>query len=256
MSSLEVQSVLLGLPAYNEATSMSSLLKKVQELALNLNGKLQVVLFDDGSTDNTAGVFLSECRSRNIAATVIGDGLNHGLGYGLRSILEYFLKNSDCEYLSIMDCDDTHHPEQIVQMLLMAKNKNLDVVIASRYQKGSITNGVSGVRKLISSLAGVYLRILFPFSHVRDFTCGFRLYNKKSLQKLYSISDGKFFRRDGFSCMPEILIRLYLSKSHIGEVPMELAYDRKTSASKMKFLKNMREVLMLGIRLRFNLDKA
>jgi dolichol-phosphate mannosyltransferase len=247
-------SILIGLPAYNESKSIQPLIHRIKQLQNLSETRLEILLFDDGSIDSTANVFTTNCDLNNLAGTVIGDGSNHGLGFGLRSILSYFLQRSEAEFLVIMDCDDTHDPAQIMSMKQAAIDRDLDVVIASRYRVGSETHGVSNTRKIISSGAGIYLRSLFPRSGIRDFTCGFRLYRRNSIDILATKSRGNFFKRNGFSCMPEIILKLYRQGSRIGEIPLLLGYDRKVSESKMRFFKNIREILVLGIRIRVRLD--
>jgi len=254
ITGLKSVSVLIGLPAYNESLSIPPLLAKIKLLSVVPGLDVHIALFDDGSIDDTSLKFSEICNKESLQGNILGDGKNHGLGYGIRSIFDYYVHKTKFDYLVIMDCDDTHDPAQIVQLIERAENQQLDVVIASRYRKGSEIFGVSKLRQLISGVAGIYLRLLFPLSGIRDFTCGFRLYNRLSLENLAKQTKNLYFKRDGFSCMPEIILRTHKAAFNIGEIPMILGYDRKLSASKMKFLKNIREILILGIQMRLNFE--
>jgi dolichol-phosphate mannosyltransferase len=245
---------MIALPAFNEFESIGPLLEKISHFARNQVPNYFVLLFDDGSSDGTREQFIAVAGTLNLQHFVLGDGHNHGLGYGLREIFSYFLQDDQFDFLVVMDCDDTHDPSQIQKMLSVVNKAKVDVVIASRYQPESQIHGVTRFRKTLSILASMYLRILFPNNRVRDFTCGFRLYSRDFLSNLCNETEGQFFKSDGFSCMPEIVLRGIKMKSRFAEIPMNLRYDRKLSTSKMKFMRNSLAILILGLILRVNLD--
>ena len=70
---------------------------------------------------------------------VIIDGIvNKGLGAGLCALVDYAVANAaDGDVLVVMDCDDTHDPEQIEEMLACIA-EGADVVIGSRYERGAL----------------------------------------------------------------------------------------------------------------------
>ena len=244
--------IYLGLPAYNEELALPKLLKRVSTVRDALHEKgitLFVIINNDGSTDQTEVVAQNCLASLNIQGKILTATQNEGLGQGVINILDYFLSfSSNDSYLALMDADDTHDPIQILDMLDMISGK--DVVIASRYSLGSTTLGVPRFRLLTGYLARIYLQILFPFSGVKDFTCGYRLYGRDIIIRLSSINP-RFFSYDGFAAMPELLLNLLSLKARCREIPLQLNYGNKPTPSSMNVLKNSRQILKLGIKSRF-----
>ena len=249
---LLMKTIYLGLPAYNEELALPILLKRISEVRdlFEKKGiKLFVIINNDGSTDQTEVVAQDCLTDWDIQGIVISSTQNQGLGQGVRNILDCFLKiSSHDSYLALMDADDTHDPNQLLEMLEAVGDK--DVVIASRYARGSTTLGVPQLRLLTGHLARFYLQTLFPLSSVRDFTCGYRLYGREIISRLYS-RNPKYFAYDGFAAMPELLLNLLSLKARCIEIPLQLNYGNKPTPSSMKVLKNSRQILKLGILSRF-----
>jgi dolichol-phosphate mannosyltransferase len=120
----------------------------------------------------------------------------------------------------------------------------------SRYQKGAEVKGVSGIRLLMSGGARYAFTTLLHVPNVRDYTCGYRLYNRKIL-----ISGSERFGEDlvaesGFTCMVELLYKLHCCGAVFSEIPFKLRYDYKKGASKMSVLKTACNSIELAFRLR------
>ncbi len=239
--------VFIGLPAYNESLALPKLLEKisgVKKILESRNIKIFVVINNDGSTDDTKIVSEVYLRNFEIEGEVLNSIQNEGLGQGVRNILKYFLgQSTENSSLVLMDSDDTHDPIQIIELLEWSSQS--DVVIASRFKKGSLISGVPRFRILTGNLARLYLQMLYPFSGVKDFTCGYRLYKREpllNLQKNYP----SFFQHNGFAAMPELLLNLLAEKNKCVEIPLNLRYDNKPTPSSMKVLRNSFQIIILG----------
>ena len=238
--------VYVGLPAYNEAAAISPLLSRVEAARIDLikHGAvrdLQIIFYDDGSTDDTAQCVRESHRGTE--TFVLSPPSNGGLGVALQGIVNFFLTvATDEDVLVVMDCDDTHDPQQIAELLSRMDRFGEDVVIASRYRRGAVVAGVSWNRQLLSFGFAVLVKIVLPIRGVRDYSCGYRAYAKAPLMK--ASGDGGFqLQEPGFSAMPEILMRLRPGKWNFGEIPLLLAYDRRLTQSKMRAWKNSSRLL-------------
>ena len=81
----------------------------------------------------------------NTITFLIGNLLLIGFGF-------LYFKKKSCtnDKLVLMDCDNTHDPEKIIEMdKKVGRRKNI-VIIASRYQKGSQVKNVPFKRKILS----------------------------------------------------------------------------------------------------------
>ena len=176
---------------------------------------------------------------------------NKGLGAGLRALIDYAVTSGAADdVLVIMDCDDTHDPAQIPEMLVtMADGAN--VVIASRFQSGATVRGVPLLRRLTALGAVILFKLIHPVRNVWDYTCGYRAYRIGLLQNAAARFPGRLVEETGFACMVEVLLKLNASGARCSEVPLHLRYDLKPTESKMAVSSNMRRLLALLVRWRW-----
>ena len=216
-------------PAYNEAENLRPLFEKVSDLLSLVEHTFVVIAVDDGSVDNTPEI----CQefSQKIPLRSIRHPRNLGLGAALRTGLRAAMAEG-VEAIVTLDADDTQDPALIPAML--AKLAINDVVVASRFCPGGEMIGVPPFRVLVSTTASRVLRLFFPISGVRDYTCGFRAYRVELLQRLADTFGPELFSEQGFACMFEILLRVRKLRARADEVPLVLRYDLKRGASKMR----------------------
>ncbi len=156
-----------------------------------------------------------------------------GLGEGLRCLIAHVSDHAaPNDVLFLMDCDDTHHPRQFAAMLA-ALNRGHDVVIASRYRRGSRIAGVAPHRQVLSLGAAALFKLLHNCRGVLDYTCGFRGYRVGLLQRARQRYGERLVEEQGFACMVELLLKLNRMGARFCEIPIDLRYDLKQSASKM-----------------------
>ncbi|MCL5746201.1 MAG: glycosyltransferase [Acidobacteria bacterium] len=224
--------VFLALPAYNEECALPSLLAAVQQAMMESRTPCRVVIVDDGSTDATCRV-VQEWSAR-LSIDLVCHSENRGLGETIRDALRWASERAAVEDIIVtMDADNTHSPALIPQMVQCAANGN-DVVIASRYRRGSKVVGLSAFRRLMSYGARVVMQFLCPLPGVRDYTCGYRAYRVGVVQRAFAAYGDAFVTEPGFTCMAEILLKLGSMGVRMCEIPMVLHYDQKTGASKMR----------------------
>jgi len=224
--------VLLALAAYNEQETLPRVLERFRRMTEEAGYRGGVVIVDDGSTDGTAGV-IQEWASR-LPVETLRHPVNRGLGETLQGALGAAVRLASAgDVIVTMDADDTHAPELVPTMVdrLAAGH---DVVVASRYCPGSRVVGVSGLRTLMSYGARLLFQAVAPIPGVRDYTSGFRAYRVEILESALRGWEGRLVTERGFAAVGEILIRLARMGARVCEVPMELRYDRKHGASKMR----------------------
>jgi dolichol-phosphate mannosyltransferase len=216
---------------------------------LDAKDHVKVVLYDDGSTDATVAV--AENFAGDLDLVIIKNATNHGLGVAVRSLLQHFTLIAENDDIAIiMDCDDTHDPQQITEMIKSLKSA--DVVIASRYRRGSSTSGVPINRLIVSFAFMLLVKAVLPIKGVRDYSCGYRGYSVEILRHVSKLTQGKFVEETGFAAMPELLWNCARAGATVNEIPMRLSYERKLSDSKMDVNDNTRKLLKLIYKLRTN----
>ena len=240
--------VYIGLPAYNEELALPRVLGRIAQLIENLDAEIVVVVYDDGSTDGTASI-AGQWQSR--LPLVALDGVqNRGLGVGLRTLVEYAVTHGEeSDVLVIMDCDDTHDPGQIPEMIA-TMDRGADIVIASRFTRRSLVRGVSPLRQVTAIGAATLFKLIHPIGGVWDYTCGYRAYSVGTLKAASLHYRGALVRETGFACMVELLLKLNALGFRAAEIPLQLRYDQKPTASKMRVSSNIRRLLVLLIKWR------
>jgi dolichol-phosphate mannosyltransferase len=241
--------VIIVLPAYNEAQTLERLLGHIGESMDDARLKFHVVLVDDGSADRTWAI--AHEYSRNMSMTLLKHDVNQGLGATIRDGLVSAVHLAvDHDIIITMDADDTHSPGLILRMVEMVR-EGFDVVVASRYQKGSRVVGVPFHRRILSRSASLLFRFLLPIKGVRDYTCGYRAYRADVMKRALAEYGDEFLARDGFECMVDILLKLGDMGLIIGEAPFILRYDYKEGQTKMDVSRTIKRTLKLLLKRRF-----
>jgi dolichol-phosphate mannosyltransferase len=230
----KVNCVWVMLPAFNEAKALPQLVPKVVASLRGVASDFRVIVVNDGSTDDTVTA-IDKLRAAGYPVEVVTHWINRGLGETERDGFEFVAQNgSDADVLIRMDCDDTHDPSYISQ-LLAAVTAGADVVSTSRFRTGGGQVGVSAYRAFISYCANAFMALVFRVPGIRDYSCGFRAYRVSAIRDAVAVFGNSFLqlRGLGFTSTLETIVKLQLLGCSFAEVPFVLRYDRKRSASKM-----------------------
>lgn len=223
------------LPAYNEELTIPILFRELAEAFADHSDSYEIIICDDGSNDGTVDAIRKESDDHPV--TLIQHKVNRGLGETIRDLMEAAAERAAPDDIIVrMDCDCTHEP-QYISSLVAAIRGGSDIALASRFEAGGGQVGVVGQRKLLSSAANIFMRLVFPIKGVREYSCGFRAYRAALIQHAIAHYGGNFIQLHslGFAVTLEKLVKLNLLRPRISEVPFCLRYDRKQSETKMVF---------------------
>src|SRR3990167_7489122 len=96
----KLQSILVIIPAHNEATHIGEVIRGVKEVLPSA----QILVINDASTDNTSEL------SRDTGAKVISLPFNLGYGAALQTGFKFALSRG-YDYLVQLDADGQHDPK-------------------------------------------------------------------------------------------------------------------------------------------------
>lgn len=245
--------VLFAIPCFNEALNLRPLLQEFHN-ANNLFSsqfEIKVTIINDFSTDNTIDV-LRELKEE-FSFQIVEHEQNKGLTGGINTAFNLFRENSKSQApasaYGIMDGDNSHGPF-LVENMFKKILSGFDIAIASRYQSGSRIIGVSKFRQLLSLGVAFLFKTLRNIPGVYDYSCGYRLYSPKIVNKGLKVYGNEIVKEQSFASMVEILVKLHLLGAVCTESPLLLRYDQKLGESKMPFLKTIKGTLKLLVTLR------
>lgn len=231
-SPTEKQRVRIVLPAYNEGAGLPLLLDELQKRMVHQPFQYEVLIVDDGSTDDTSDAACS--NDLTMPVRIVKHEVNQGLAAALRTGLKLAIDGAQRDDIIItMDADNTH-PVGLIPSMVSKVNCGFDVVVASRFVGDARVVGVPWFRQLTSVGAAWLFRLFFPIQGIRDYTCGFRAYKSSVLKQAMKRFGDDFISETGFSCMVDVLLKLACLKSTMTELPMVLRYDLKDGESKME----------------------
>jgi dolichol-phosphate mannosyltransferase len=138
------------IPVLNEIGTLPEIIQRVQALPISK----EIIVVDNGSTDGTR-----EFLGGLDGVRKVFQPKNLGRGTSVRRGIEL----ATGEYTAIHDADLEYCPEDLVQMLAIARNQRADVVYGSRVLGGRKTNyftyylAIRFLTSLINTLCGAHL---------------------------------------------------------------------------------------------------
>jgi glycosyltransferase involved in cell wall biosynthesis len=196
-------SYLAVVPAYNESATVERVVRSIRER----NPEFDVVVIDDGSTDDSGK------RADAAGAHVLRHPFNLGIGGAVQSGFVYAYDNG-YDYMVQVDGDGQHDPAEIDKLMAaMHTDPRLDMVCGSRFAEDVKYEAP------ISRRTGIHI-FAFLLSHIvgqriTDPTSGFRLYNRAAIS---------VFARDYPHDYPEVeaILMVHYHRLRMCEIPVRM----------------------------------
>jgi dolichyl-phosphate beta-glucosyltransferase len=203
-------SISIIIPAYNEESRILPTIRRIHSYLSDKFRDFEIIVVDDGSTDNTAPVVENLGRTfSNIR--LIHYPRNSGKGYavktGVLASRGYFLLTCDA---------DQSTPIEELEKLFPFLDKGFDVVIGSRgLQESNILVRQPWYRERMGRTFNVFVRVLV-IGGFKDTQCGFKLFRGDVARRLFRKS-----LISGFGFDVEILFLAEKEGFRIKEVPVK-----------------------------------
>lgn len=162
------------IPFLNEEESIAELISWIEKVMNEHQFTYEVILVDDGSTDNSWQKVL-DCRQKNDRVK----GIKFQRNYGKSAALNEGFKAAEGDYVITMDADLQDSPDEIPSLYEMITSQGLDLVSGwkkKRYDNALTKNLPS---KLYNSVTGKMSGI-----HLHDMNCGLKIYKKRVIKSI------------------------------------------------------------------------
>jgi len=204
------------IPAWNEAEVVADVVKDLIKA-----GYKDIVVVDDGSTDNTQEL------AKKAGATVLRHIINRGQGAALKTGLKYCLDHG-ADIIVTFDADGQHQTKDIKKLIDPIKKGKYKAVLGSRF-KGGLTK-VPWHRKILLK-GSILVQWIFYGMWLTDAHSGLRALHRDAAKKIQ-------IRSDGMAHSHEFAEQIHKHKIPYIEVPIEVKY---TEYSQRKGLGSYRQ---------------
>jgi len=216
-----MESSIVVIPTYDEIENIEKLIR----IILDLDCKFDILVVDDSSPDKTANkvkelipifknrLFLKVRKRKKGLGKAYIDGFNWAL-------------EKKYDFIFQMDADLSHNPENLIEMLFKLKNGS-DVIIGSRYIKGTNVVNWPLSRILLSKFASFYVNTITGMP-IKDPTSGYVGFRRDVLKSI-SLEKIKFV---GYAFQIELKYKAWI-KDYLIEEHSIIFKNRERGFSKM-----------------------
>lgn len=157
------------IPIYNEEGNITPLYEELLSVLRQITDDYEIIYINDGSTDKS----MKELSSLD-GVTVIELNRN----YGQATALDAGFKEATGDFIISLDGDGQNDPKDIKKMLLLLKEKDLDVVTGWRKNRKDKKN------ICFITITARILRKFFINSKFNDSGCTLRVYRREAVKSL------------------------------------------------------------------------
>ena len=221
------------IPAYNEAATIQEVLDRVAALGLDT----QLIVVDDGSTDETAEIVRRWSGGSDNLVLVQQE--NRGKGAAIRAAIPHVAG----DIAVIQDADMEYDPADVPALIAPIERGVADVVFGSRLSGGRPQRAYLFWHLVGNRFLSLLTNVLFNTT-LSDMETGYKAFRSDVLRELD-------LREDSFGIEPEITAKVCRRNLRVYEMP--IAYYGRTYAEgkKITWRDGFRAILVLfDVRLR------
>lgn len=233
------QTLSIIIPSYNEGASLEAILHKVHRVELPYNIKKEIIVVDDGSTDNTAQYalnYIEQHPTHNV--TLLRHTVNQGKGMAIRTAIGHITG----DVVVIQDSDEELDPNDISRMLRKLVDENLQVVYGSRFLQKNHAKAHYRTFYLGTCFLSWLTNILYA-QHITDEPTCYKMFLTPLLRNIN-------LKCTGFEFCPEVTAKVARQGIKIKEIPISY-YPRTINQGKKIRAKDGLKAMYYLIKYRF-----
>jgi glycosyltransferase involved in cell wall biosynthesis len=162
------------LPAHNEAENIGLVAVGFLRAARVAYPRAEVVVVDDGSTDDTVGALRRHPGGDDPGILVVRHDVNQGYGAALRT----GFRAARGRWVFFTDSDGQFSPESLGDFLRVTDGEAVDVIVGYRYPREDRWH-----RRALGSLWTTVVRAVLGVG-ARDVNCAFKVMRRRDLERM------------------------------------------------------------------------
>ena len=206
-------------PVYNEEKTLLNVLNDLNKLTFK-NYKKEIIIIDDGSTDNTKTILQ---KNAILYDKLLTNNINQGKG----SAVKLGLKNCTGHYIVFHDADLEYDPLDLLKFEDVFTKFDADGIIGSRFSFDKYTRSHSILNKIANFILTFIFNIFYNTTFTDIYSCYFAF--KKDLL------DPSTLKANGFDQHAELLIKVIKTGSKFYEVPINYNGRNYSEGKKIRF---------------------
>lgn len=204
------------IPAFNERRRIRPALEGLAEYFDGRGASYELLVVDDGSTDDTAGAAREWARDKNPGPPLRVISIPHR---GKGGAVAEGVMAAEGKWILMTDVD-LSTPIREWERLCRELEEGADLAIGSRQAEGArLTRRQAWVRQHLGTMFGALVRKAFPVG-VLDTQCGFKAFTAEAARELF-----RELRAKGLCFDVEIILRARSLGMKVAEVPVEWKND-------------------------------
>ncbi len=227
------------IPVFNESNTIYKILKKISEVK---KIKKEVIIINDGSTDNTKKIIEKECLG--LFNKLISYKHNKGKGYACRKGLKYVTS----KIVIIQDADLEYDPNDYKKLINPIIKKKTKIVYGSRVLKGGIRTRPKSLDVVVRLAANYFLTFLSNLLNRHKLTDAHTCYKVFDSSLIKKIK----LQENGFNFCPEITAQFSKINEDIHEVPINYFGRTHDQGKKIYFSDGIQAIYAI---LKYNIFK-
>lgn len=218
---MQPSKVLIIIPTYNEADNIEAIVMQL----LSMYAGIHILIVDDHSPDGTFKIVREMQESISQLHLILKDS-KEGLGKAYTDGFQWAIEQDKFERVVTMDCDFSHDPSQVLDLIVDSENYGL--VVGSRYVDAKVRIVNWPLKRLILSKLAAWYSRFWTLMPIADPTGGFNCYDVSYLSKI----NLKAIKSNGYCFQVEMKYLMWKIGAKIDELPITFI-DREHGKSKM-----------------------
>lgn len=210
----DVPEVTVIVPALNEEATIAEVVERVLALPM----RTQLIVVDDGSSDQTYAIL---CRFSD-QITILRNDRPTGKGSAIRKALPFAIGRATI----IQDADLEYSPEQIPDVVAPILRGEANVVYGTRFRDG-MPKGMAIPNKIVNRLLAASVRLLFGARITDEATC-YKAF-RTDLLKSFGLECTRF------EFCPEVTAKSLRRGETIVEIPIRYEPRSKDAGKKIRW---------------------